>query len=48
MSLLIRTCVLKGHESAPSHQILKVTQLYRVGRIESSAYANPPEANLFV
>ncbi|MFT4763154.1 MAG: hypothetical protein ACI9OH_000239 [Oleispira sp.] len=48
MSLLIRTCVLKGHESAPSHQIIKVTQLYRVGPIESSAYANQPVASLAV
>jgi hypothetical protein len=45
MPLLIKACVLKGHESAPSHQIIKLTQLYRVGRIESSAYANQPVAS---
>jgi hypothetical protein len=56
MPLLIRTCVLKGHESAPSDQILKVTQLYRVGWFESRKYAtshisvcaNQLEANLSV
>lgn len=42
MSLLIRTCVLEGHESAPNDQNLKVAQLYRVGWIESSSYANQP------
>lgn len=48
MPLLIRTCVLKGHESAPSDLVLKVTQLYRVDLIESSAYANRLEASLSV
>ena len=48
MPLLVRAGVLKGHESAPSNQIKKVAQLYRVGLIESSGYANQPAANSVV
>jgi hypothetical protein len=48
MPLLIKACVLKGHGGAPSHQIIKAAQLYRVGRIESSAYANQPLASRVV